>query len=258
VVVVHLVYASGVARRVSMVNSRSTLPVYVQHWWLWFAAAFLIAFVSFWPSFFSAIVSAATHILIHGLSATAWMLLAVVQAVLIRSRWRRHHRKLGYVSISLAVVVVVSGLWVLKTMMLGGSQRDGFALSMKFFYLDITGLALFCVFLGLAIKAARLRDFALHLRLIACTAIIPLEAVLERTYLYGFPSLVPNLDAALIASEITLIVFTAVLVTGEWWYRRVRWPFAVMLTYYVVMLFTQDRMAQADWLISLALGYANL
>jgi len=114
------------------------------------------------------------------------------------------------------------------------------------------------MFLGLAIKAARRRDIALHLRLIACTAIIPLEAVLERTFLYGVPSLVPNLDVALIASEVTLIVLTAGLVVGEWWYQRLRWPFAVLLTYYVIMLLTQSLMAEAGWFVALALSYANL
>ena len=241
-------------------RSTKTLPGWVQHWWAWFAAAFLVTFVSFWPSFFSAISNAASHILIHGLSATAWMLLTVAQALLINSRLRNIHRKLGYVSITLAAIVVVSGLWVLKTMMLGdnGPATEGFALSLKFFYLDVTGLALFCIFLGLAIRAARQRDIALHLRLIACTAIIPLEAVLERTYLYGTPSLVPNLDVALIASEITLIVLTAGLVLGEWRFSRVRWPFTLMLSYYLTMLFTQDLMAESQWFITIALEYANL
>ena len=188
------------------------------------------------------------------------MLLTVAQAVLIKKGWRNTHRKLGYVSIGLAAIVVVSGLWVLKTMMLGdnGPGTDGFPLSLKFFYLDVTGLALFGIFLGLAIKAARQRDIALHLRLIACTAIIPLEAVLERSYLYGTPSLVPNLDVALIASEVTLIALTSALVVAEWRYSQLRWPFTLMLGYYLTMLFTQDLMAQSQWFTTLALDYANL
>ena len=63
----------------------------------------------------------------------------------------------------------------------------------------------------MTIKAARRRDIPLHLRLMACTAIIPLEAALERTYIYGTPNLVPNFDVALYASVVTLIVLTAVL-----------------------------------------------
>lgn len=154
----------------------------------------------------------------------------------------------------LAAIVVLSGFQVLQTMVL----REGTALlTMKFFYLDFTGLVLFCVFLGLAIKAAQQRDIPLHLRLITCTAIIPLEAVLERTYLYGIPSLVPNFDVALMASEYTLIPAMAALVISEWWYGRFRWPFAAMLAYYLLMLFTQDAVAGAEWFKSAAVSYAN-
>ena len=242
-----------------MPTTRRILPKWSQQWWIWFTALFVITFLSFWPSFFSAIVNIETHIIIHGVSATAWMVLTIIQARLIKSRSRKHHRTVGYASLSLATILVLSGLQVLQTMILkdNGIENGIPLLAMKFFYLDITGLVLFCVFLGLAIKAARLRDIPLHLRLITCTAIIPLEAVLERTYLYGLPKLVPNFDVALIASEVTLIVLLTGLVASEWWYRRIRWPFAVLLAYYVVMMLTQGMVAQAEWFKSLVISYAN-
>ena len=172
---------------------------------------------------------------------------------------RKHHRTVGYFSLTLATALVLSGLWVIQTMLFGdGGTADGIdLLSIKFFYIDFTALVLFCVFLGLAIKAARRRDIPLHLRLMACTAIIPLEAALERTYIYGTPNLVPNFDVALYASVVTLIVVTAVLVASEWWYGRPRWPFPVLLAYFVTMLLTTDVIARAEWFNSLAIGYAN-
>jgi hypothetical protein len=243
-----------------MTNARKALPRWSQQWWVWFAAIFVLTFVSFWPSFFSAIVNIETHIIIHGISAIAWMLLAVVQAAVIKSGWRKHHRTIGYFSLSLAAVLVLSGLQVLQTMMLKeGGMVDGVAsLAVKFFYIDLTGLVLFCVFLWLAVQAARRRDIALHLRLITCTAIIPLEAALERTFLYGIPSLVPNFQVALVASNVTLIVATALLVASEWWYGRVRWPFAALFAYYVIMILTTDMVAGTEWFDSLAIGYANI
>jgi hypothetical protein len=243
-----------------MTTARRALPLWSQQWWVWFTALFLITFVSFWPSFFSAIVNVETHIVIHGISATAWMLLTIVQASLIRSRWRRNHRMVGYISLALATILVLSGLQVLQTMILKeGGMVDGVpSLAIKFFYLDLTGLLLFCVFLGLAIQAARRRDIPLHLRLITCTAIVPLEAVLERTYLYGTPTLVPNFEVALLASNLTLIVLTAGLVAGEWWYGRLRWPFGALLAYYVFMLLTTDMVARWEWFNSAAISYANL
>jgi uncharacterized membrane protein len=242
-----------------MTHARRSLPRWSQQWWLWFTAIFVLTFLSFWPSFFSAIVNIETHIIIHGISAIAWMLLTITQALLIKSRWRRYHRTVGYVSLTLATTLVLSGLYVLQTMVLKeGGMVDGVpSLAIKFFYIDITALMLFCIFLWLAIKAARRRDIPLHLRLMTCTAILPLEAALERTYLYGIPSLVPNFGVALYASVITLIVLTAVLVASEWWYGRSRWPFRVLLAYFVIMLLTTDVVARMEWFNSAAISYAN-
>jgi len=45
------------------------------------------------------------------------------------SFWRRHHRTVGYISISLAAVLVLSGLQVIQTMLFGDSDTaDGIAL----------------------------------------------------------------------------------------------------------------------------------
>jgi len=242
-----------------MTHARRRLPRWSQQWWIWFTAIFAITFVSFWPSFFSAIVNIESHIVIHGISAIAWMLLTIIQALSINSGWRKHHRTVGYVSLTLAATLVLSGLWVIQTMLYGDSgTADGIVLlSIKFFYIDFTALVLFCVFLGLAIKAARRRDIPLHLRLMTCTAILPLEAALERTYIYGTPSLVPNFDVALYASVVTLIVLSAVLVVLERWYGRSRWPFPVLLAYFVIMLLTTDIIARTEWFNSLAISYAN-
>jgi hypothetical protein len=92
----------------------------------------------------------------------------------------------------------------------------------------------------------------------ACTAILPLEAALERTYIYGTPNLVPDFDVALYASVVTLIVVTAVLVASGWWYGRSRWPFPVLLAYYVITLLTTDIIARAEWFNSMAISYANI
>ena len=242
-----------------MTTTRRSLPRWLQQWWVWFTVIFAVTFVSFWPSFFSAIVNIETHIIIHGISAIAWMLLTIIQASLIKSDLRKYHRTVGYFSLSLAAILVLSGLWVIQTMLFGDSgTADGIPLlAVKFFYIDFTALVLFCVFLGLAINAARRRDISLHLRLMTCTAILPLEAALERTYLYGMPSLVPNFDVALYASVVTLIVLGAVLVASEWWYGRSRWPFRVLLAYFVIMLLTTDIVAQTEWFNSLAISYAN-
>lgn len=243
-----------------MSKSLSASSNWIQQWWFWLAVIFIVTFLSFWPSFFSAIVNVETHIIIHGISAISWMLITVLQAWLSKGKWRKYHRILGYASLTLALILVLSGLQVLQTMLLKDHSVDGShpLLAIKFLYVDITGLFLFCLFLFLAIRAARNRDISLHKRLVTSTAIIPLEAALERTFIYGTPHLVPNFNVSLYASTITLIVITAVLVGNDLRHKRTRWPFVALLVYYLLMLLTTDFIANTSWFQKFADFYASV
>ena len=210
-----------------MTTTRRPLPRWSQQWWVWFTAIFAITFISFWPSFFSAIVNVETHIVIHGISSIAFMLLTVIQASLIKSGWRKH-RSHGRLFLALACRNI-GAEWTSGASNHALGRAIAALLSIKFFYIDCTELVLFCVFLGLAIKAARRRDLPLHLRVMACTAIIHSKQGWSLSYIYGTPNLVPSFDVALYASVVTLIVITAALVVSEWRYGRSRWPFPALL-----------------------------
>lgn len=202
--------------------------------WPYFALAFAVAAAGFWPSFFAVLPSIDAPRLIHGASATAWMVLPIAQAWLIRSRRRRLHRAVGYFSLALAALVVISGLQVVQHMVL--RNIDDFQIRrIKFVLLDLTGLALFCVFLAAAIWSARKRDVGLHVRLLACTALIPLEAALERLLHNLLPSIVPDLHTGLYAALFSMEAICVALIFAEWRLDRIRWPFAALLTYYVAL-----------------------
>lgn len=242
-----------------MSNIKRTPPLWMQQWWLWFAALFALTLAIFWKKFILGMSDYNVPVIVHAISAISWMLLTVVQALLIKSRKRKVHRSLGYFSLFLAIVVVFSGLQMERQ----GIQRDGAdaigepLLGIKFFYNDVTGLALFCLFLGLAIFAARRRDIALHLRLIACTAIIPLTPALLRLFTRIMPQTVPDFTTALLASQIALISLTVTLILAECRYARLRWPFCSLLVYYFFMLMTTELVASEQWLQKLAFGFAN-
>ncbi len=231
------------------------LPAALQRWWLGFALIFALTFYGFWPSFFAALRETDVAHMIHGFSAIGWMVLTIVQAVLIRTRRRSWHRKLGYASLALAAVTVASGLQMIQVMV---DHEDVPLLDIEFFYLDLTGLLLFAVLVWRAIVAARRRDIPLHLRLVACSAIIPLEAALERVFANTFPVLVPNYTVALAASLVFLECLLIVLIALEWWFRRVRWPFPLMLGYYAVMHVTAEPVAESPWFRAFVDWYAAI
>ncbi len=225
--------------------------------WLWFAIALALVAFGFWPSFLSALPNVPSHIFVHGTSATLWMALPIAQAALIATRKRSLHRRLGYSSLALAAVVVVSGLHVIQTMILKGGDTVRFV-SFKFVLLDLTGILLFVTFLGMAIRCARRHDIGLHLRLMACTAIIPLEAANERTAILLFPGLVPDFDAALYASLLSMELVCTALIIAEWRLDRVRWPFPFMLGYYLVMHIIATPVALMPQFQAFCLWYAHL
>jgi uncharacterized membrane protein YozB (DUF420 family) len=231
------------------------------HWahqpWLWFAMALALVAYGFWPSFLSALPKQDSHILVHGISATLWMALPIMQGLLIARRKRATHRRLGYASLPLAAVVVISGLYVVQTMILSEGANVS-PVSYKFVLLDLTGIGLFVIFLAMAIKAAKRRDIGLHLRLMACTAIIPLEAANERTAILLFPGVVPGFSEALYASLLSMEASCLALILAEWRLDRIRWPFAFMLGYYLLMHVFATPVALSPEFKAFSHWYANL
>ena len=225
--------------------------------WLWFAIALALAAFGFWPSFLSALPAQPAHILIHGASATLWMALPVIQGLLIANRKRIVHRRLGFASLALAAVVVVSGLHVVQTMILSGGDAVDLV-SFKFALMDLTGIALFVTFVAIAIQAAKRRDFGLHLRLMACTAIIPLEAANERTAILLAPRIVPDFSVAIYASLLVMEVICLGLILVEWRLDRVRWPFPFMLGYYLLMHAIANPVALNPTFRAFCIWYAHI
>lgn len=239
-----------------MSSTATTAPWFhrtVRQPWPIFAAALALTIGGFWPEFFSKLPSTPLPHHVHGWSATAWMLLPLLQYGLIRRGERRQHRLVGYASIGLAGLVAVSGVYVVRMMAFTNLTTFRLA-SVKFVWLDLTGIALFCVYVAVAVAAARRRDVRLHVTALVASAFIPLEAALEGVFVYGLPSLVPDFDAGLYASLVTLEVACAALVLMEWRSGRVRWPIPILLGYYLVMhvtltpLATSQRFQQfSDW-----------
>lgn len=227
----------------------------MQHWWAWFAIAFALTFYGFWPSFFSALVEVEVPYIVHGFTATGWMVLTIAQAILLRLRLRRWHRRLGYAALVLAAAVVISGLQMLQIM---AGRSDAPLLDFQFFYIDLTALILFLALLGLAVRAARHKDIALHLRLIACTAILPLEAAMERVFIVAIPALVPNFTVGLQASLLFLEGLLIGLILGEIAFRRLRWPFPFLLGYYLFSHVTMEPVASSPTFQGFARWFAAL
>ena len=226
-------------------QSGKLLQKAVRHPWPIFLAALLLAVAGFWPSFFAVLPESPAPHLVHGLSATAWMALPLLQYALIRTRRRPLHRLVGWGALALAAIVVASGVYVVQ-MMAYNNIANFRLLDVKFVWLDLTGMALFCVYVAAAVLAARKHDVRLHVTALAASALIPLEAALERLFVNTLPTLVPDFSAGLYASLIFLEAVCVAIILWEWRSGRIRWPMPVLLGYYLVMHLTMTPVASSE------------
>jgi hypothetical protein len=199
----------------------------------YFVIAFLVAVTSFWPSFFSKLSSTDAAHLIHGVSATLWMTIPILQSWLISRKRFKLHRRLGWGTLLiLAPVLIVTALHMVQVMVFEYEQMHAIRL-LKFAFLDLCALALFVAFLVLAVLRIRRGDSDGHARYMASTVLFALEPALERGFV--FYAGVSNFESALYLSLISMEAILVVLLFFEWRRRKVRLPFVMALAFFVAM-----------------------
>jgi len=96
------------------------------------------------------------YLIMHGLVMSTWMLLLVVQAGLIQTKNLKTHMRLGWVSLVIALLVILTGILAMKgfgprLLAIGVPAhvlRDGLSL---LFWIDVFSLVLFPGLIGVAV-----------------------------------------------------------------------------------------------------------
>jgi uncharacterized membrane protein len=224
--------------------------------WVWMALALATMVAGFWPSFFAQLGETDLPHLVHGVSATLWMAAAVLQSWLISRRNVRLHRVLGRWLLLLPPVIVLSGLQMIAVMLTETSNPPPLV-SFKFAYLDTAGLVFFLLGIIIAVRHARRRNIALHLRWMACTVLLALEPALERLYLTVMPGLVTDFDDALYAALFTVEAILVVLIVRDWRAGRRRTPYWALLGFFVFIHATATPVATHPGFQAFALRLAG-
>jgi hypothetical protein len=182
---------------------------------LFFVAALAITVSGFWPSFFGILTQASRADLLHGWSATGWLILTVAQACLIGGGRPRLHRSLGYFSLALALLVVVTGFVAVQNQTLRNIEEMRLY-RYQFNVSNLIQLVAFTVFLFMGIAAAWRGAIAHHLRFMMGTSLIVLPPAFERLWANLAPALGGDYGVYLYLSIFTVELILAVLIFAEW------------------------------------------
>lgn len=261
------------SRRARTVRTRSTTPaapaaartggVYATSLWL-FGSFLLAMVVAFWPTYFAHLGDQPTyHPHLHGLTMTAWCLLIVAQAWLIRAGHRSVHAALGRVSFGLVPLMVAATLHFIHFRVRGVPDLGPFGL--YFLSLIVNALVAFVLLWGLAIHH-RKRP-AVHARYMLCTVFPLFTPVTDRLigpYLPSVIPLVPRIDGSPVLPAAGFLLADAILVALCVWDWRTNkrtdvFPVALgILVAYHVSVLTFHRLAIwnafGNWFVTLPLS----
>lgn len=128
-------------------DSKPKINLYPKaHFWL--LIPFVLTMAGFYLSYWSRFSEAPWRQHMHGLSATVWYVLVVIQPWLIQNKPVKYHKKLGIIGVFLAGSVVFSAFQVMPFQVVNDFLPD--VLKYGFSFADICALTGFsiCVILG--------------------------------------------------------------------------------------------------------------
>ncbi|GGC64150.1 hypothetical protein [Undibacterium terreum] len=199
--------------------------------YLYFSSVLVICIAGFWRSFFSHPLTNHSPHLVHGVAATAWVCLLILQAWLVRTKKLAIHRQTGKLAYVLAPLLVVSGFVVGFVML---AQPDHFPPTMraKLTFYDVVSLLLFSWLFFMAIRHKK--SVQLHARYMSATALVLLPPAIPRLISFAWPypmSFSMMIHIATLTSEIILVL----LILNDYRLKQVRLPFPATLAVFVVM-----------------------
>ena len=178
------------------------------HYWL--LIPFFIAIAGFSFTYWSNFTTASFHAHVHGLTATSWFILLILQPYLYNKNNLRLHRNLGFIGIFLAGGVVFSALQVVPNNI--GSEGLTPVLQYGLTFLDFISVIGFSASVILAMLHRR--DLPVHARYMISTAFWALIPALSRLIYFPMVIIYGNPTPISFAQVIYLCVVLTVITLG--------------------------------------------
>ncbi|MBC3917670.1 hypothetical protein H8L32_09315 [Undibacterium sp. CY18W] len=215
-------------------------PLNVSRSPIYFFLLFLVVLIGFYPSYFARLTQLDPKHHFHGILATGWMLMLVVQSWLASRRKIYIHRTIGKLSLVIVPLFIVSGIMIMHTML---ASHGGFtkAFGSRLAFVDMTTLMGFALAYCLAIHFRTNR--AVHSRWMACTALLALPPAVARLFMNFIPG-IDSFPAAFHASYFSTEILAVILIANDINLKKVKTPYwmalGVLLVQHVSFLLLQQ------------------
>lgn len=235
------------------INETAKQKTFYGNAYLYFTLALSVTIVGFFPSYFKQLKATDSIHHFHGITATLWMLLLIIQPLLYRMGKMKWHRKVGKVSFVLVPLIIAGGLNMIHIMLIGKANYPPME-PYRLAFIDFTVLPQFLLFYSLAI--VNRKEIQYHARYMACTILGPLIPAITRL-LFLFP-VIDSFNKSLNLSYVIIEIVILRLLLDDKRSGKIRLPYVLALVLFSVEHLLMNFAAQWEWWRSLMDAYAGL
>jgi len=216
---------------------------------LWLLLPLIIAVCGFYFSYWSKFSQVPYHQHLHGLTATLWYLVLVIQPWLYKSKNMQLHRKIGFIALFLAGGVVFSALQVIPGNL--SNERLQPILRYGLTWADFIFLAGFTHAVIMAMLNSR--QIAIHARYLIASAFWALLPALSRLIYYplvavfGYPASLNFIQVLYLSGALMLSIIGMVMDYRK--QKKVYNSYVFVVGGTLLFMFSFEFMGQAQWWI---------
>ena len=200
---------------------------FYQNAYLFLALGFIIVMIGFSKTYFTRLTAFSFPYHLHGVSATLWMLLLIIQPLLYKTGRLKAHRILGWASLILVPTIIIGGI-IMMRLMIQGQENYPPNTVYQLAFIDVLTLFGFAVLYALAIYHRK--NLMLHSRFMVATIFGPLLPASTRMFMFNL-GVASNFNEGLTYSY---LLVELVLLLMIWLERKKK---EIKLTYVPLFIF---------------------
>ncbi|MBT8258143.1 MAG: hypothetical protein KJO49_06695 [Bacteroidia bacterium] len=207
---------------------------------LYLALGLLVVLIGFSKTYFVKLGDFTLPYHVHGISATLWMILLIIQPYLFQKGRLKTHRILGWTSLVLVPTLIIAGIIMMRLMIQGQANYPP-NIVYKLAFIDAFTLLGFAVLFILALYYRK--NLKLHSRFMVATIFGPLLPALTRLFIFSI-GIASNFNQGLTYSYIVIELVLLFIIWKERHHKEVKYtyvPFLIfMLVQHGLMYYSQD------------------
>jgi len=234
-----------------MMGTKTNRKIFYGNAYLYFILAALLTIFAFFPSYFNRLTSTDNPHHFHGITATLWLVLLIIQPFLYKTGNLKWHRIIGKLSFVLVPLIIISALNMVQIMLINKASYPP-NLPNRLAFIDFATLIQFLLFYLLAIH--KRKEIQLHARYMVCTVLGPLIPALTRL-LFRFPG-IDNFNKSLNISYIIIEIVLVLLLLDDKRAGKIRQPYVIAIILFIIQHFLMNFVSHWEFWIKIMDAFA--